>query len=150
MSNTFHLAVPAGDLEVAVAFYCTVLGCTAGNSEKGHWADIDFWGNELTLHQSTSRLPQEIHPVDMGEVPVPHFGVHLTDAVFQDLKQRLAEHNISYVKEPYRRFKGTELEQETFFIEDTNANVLEIKTMVNPHLLFAKTKSAGCQGVDTK
>ena len=35
-------------------------------------------------------------------------------------------------------FVGDEFEQETFFIEDPNGNVLEMKTMVNPEVLFKK------------
>ena len=50
-SNRFHLAIPAGDFEKALEFYCDILGCTKGNSETG-WVDINFWGNELTLHAS--------------------------------------------------------------------------------------------------
>ena len=50
MSNTFHLAVPAGDLATTIPFYTEVLGCATGNSEAGKWIDINFWGNELTLH----------------------------------------------------------------------------------------------------
>ena len=29
---------------------------------------------------------------------------------------------------PYTRFKGTDFEQNTFFVEDPNGNVLELKT----------------------
>ena len=52
MTSTFHLAIPAGDLAETKRFYCDVLGCTEGNQEAGRWVDINFWGNELTLHQS--------------------------------------------------------------------------------------------------
>ena len=52
MSNPFHLAVPAGDLGVATKFYVNVLGCKLGNKEEGKWVDVDFWGNELTLHRT--------------------------------------------------------------------------------------------------
>jgi len=113
MSNCLHLAIPAGDLEKAKAFYCDVLGCKTGNSEAGRWVDIDFWGNELTLHQSTERE-------------------------FQALKTRIAAAGLEYLDKPYRRFVGDEFEQETFFIEDPNGNVLEMKTMVNPEVLFKK------------
>ncbi len=112
MSNSFHLAIPAGDLKKAEAFYTDILGCKTGNREDGKWVDIDFWGNELTLHQTSMKLPRERHDVDMGQVPVPHFGVHL----------------INYIDKPYTRFEGTEFEQNTFFIEDPNGNVLELKT----------------------
>ena len=63
MSNSFHLAIPAGDLKKAEAFYTDILGCKTGNREDGKWVDIDFWGNELTLHQTcllyTSPSPRD-------------------------------------------------------------------------------------------
>ena len=136
MSNTFHLAVPAGDLANTLPFYTQVLGCASGNSEKGRWIDINFWGNELTLHQSEERLPGVRHDVDMGNVSVPHFGAHMPEDEFQALKKRIESSQFDYLYPPYRRFKGTEFEQETFFISDTNGNVLEMKTMVNPRVLF--------------
>jgi extradiol dioxygenase family protein len=137
MSATFHLAVPAGDLAATEEFYTKVLGCKSGNREEGRWVDIDFWGNELTLHQSTEALPSVRHDVDMGNVAVPHFGAHLTEVEFAELKQRVETSTYDYLDDPYRRFIGTEFEQETFFVKDPNGNVLEMKTMVNPAVLFA-------------
>ena len=137
MAHTFHLAIPAGDLHNAIYFYCNVLGCTKGNSEIGNWCDINFWGNELTLHASSwHKQTGERHDVDMGNVSVPHFGVHLEAEEFKDLKERIIQNNIKFIDEPYIRFKGEVLEQETMFIEDPNGNVLEIKTMINPDELF--------------
>ena len=136
MANTFHLAIPAGDLDTTMAFYRDVLGCKTGNMEAGRWVDINFWGNELTLHQSEERLPNVRHDVDMGAVAVPHFGVHLSERDFDTLKAQLAKHGINYIDPPYRRFRDSEFEQETFFIKDPNGNVMEIKTMVNPEVLF--------------
>ena len=142
MENRFHLAIPAGDLDKAIKFYCDVLGCERGNAEFKYpdaWADINFWGNELTLHQTETRQNRERHHVDMGEVCVPHFGVHLDEDIFQNVKKRIEASDIDYLDKPYRRFKGTEFEQETFFVEDPNGNVLEIKTMTNPEVLFKVT-----------
>ena len=56
MSSSFHLAIPAGDLKKAEAFYTNILGCKTGNREDGKWVDIDFWGNELTLPVSYTHL----------------------------------------------------------------------------------------------
>ena len=136
MAHTFHFAIPAGDLHNAIYFYCSVLGCTKGNSEINNWQDINFWGNELTLHASSCKQTGERHNVDMGNVSVPHFGVHLEAEEFKDLKERIIQNNIKFIDEPYIRFKGEILEQETMFIADPNGNVLEIKTMVNPNELF--------------
>ena len=139
-SNTFHLAIQGGNLETTLPFYTDILGCSTGNSEAGYWVDVNFWGNELTLHQTDSRPHKERHHVDMGEVSVPHYGVHLEADDFVALKQRIEAAGIEYVDKPYRRFKGSKFEQETFFIEDPNGNVLEIKTMMNPEVLFEISK----------
>ena len=141
MSNRFHLAIPAGNIEEAVKFYCDLLGCKSGNSEMGEkdsWIDIDFWGNELTLHASQ---PNESwqgmrHDVDMGNVMVPHFGIHLSANDFSAIKSKIENNNLPYVNAPYIRFAGTNIEMETFFIADPNGNVIEIKTMKNPEKLF--------------
>ena len=34
MSNSFHLALPAGDLQKTEKFYTDILGCKIGNREK--------------------------------------------------------------------------------------------------------------------
>ena len=133
MSRPFHLAVPAGDLKTATKFYTDILGCKLGNREEDKWVDVDFWGNELTLHKTDMKLPNERHDVDMGNVSVPHFGVHLSRKDFDTLKQRLKDKGAKYYDEPYLRFKGTKYEQETFFVKDPNENILEIKTLTaNP------------------
>jgi len=129
MSNPFHLAIPAGDLSIATKFYENILGCTLGNREEGKWVDVDFWGNELTLHKTQTKLPRERHDVDMGSVAIPHFGVHLEKEIFEKIKESLKTNNIKYLDEPYTRFKGKEEEQQTFFIEDPHGNVMELKTL---------------------
>ena len=131
MSNPFHLAIPAGDLSVATKFYTDVLGCKLGNGEKGKWIDIDFWGNELTLHKTDMKLPNERHDVDMGSVAVPHFGVHLDPEIFDKIKENLKANDIKYLDEPYTRFKNKKEQQETFFIKDPHGNILELKTLKN-------------------
>ena len=141
MANRFHLAIPAGNLARAIYFYCGILGCTKGNSEDNQhdsWCDIDFWGNELTLHASEEKLTKESHDVDMGNVVVPHFGVHLDAIEFANLKERFKRTTPKFIDGPYIRFKGEVLEQETMFIEDPNGNILELKTMVNPNELFTR------------
>ena len=143
MAKTFHLAIPAGNLDRAIEFYCNVLGCKKGNSEENpsdSWCDIDFWGNELTLHASSCTQNSEAHDVDMGAVLVPHFGVHLDAEEFRSLKGKLEQDwkNVKFVDEPYVRFKGDVLEQETMFIKDPSGNIIELKTMVNPDALFGE------------
>ena len=134
MSARFHLAIEVGDLDTAVAWYRDVIGCKLGDYEKGLWQDINFWGNELTLHASSPRLEKgnerSRHDVDMGKVCVPHFGIHLDKETYLVVKERVAATG-GFLDEPYVRFAGTDYEQETFFVEDPNYNVLEIKSMSN-------------------
>ena len=140
MANRFHLAIPVGDLDKSIEFYCNVLGCKKGNSEDNppdSWCDINFWGNELTLHASICTQEGKRHNVDMGVVLVPHFGVHLYKNEFVDLWERVMQDgDVNVVDKSYTRFKGELLEQDTIFIEDPNGNILEFKTMVNPNALF--------------
>ena len=135
MSNRFHLAIEAGELSNTVRFYTDVLGCQLDMSEEGKWQDVDFWGNELTLHQSKPRnsdsLERHRHSVDMGDVIVPHLGIHLPLDEYQRVKASVAS-SVGFVDKPYIRFEDTDYQQETFFVEDPNFNVLEIKSMVKP------------------
>jgi extradiol dioxygenase family protein len=130
VSNIFHCAVEAGNLDETVKFYTDILFCKTDNSEEGKWVDIDFWGNELTLHSSTPRSSEhgDRHDVDMGAVVVPHFGVHLERDVFEKIKKSV-EDTVGYLDKPYTRFANTEYEQQTFFVMDPNFNVLEIKSL---------------------
>ena len=133
-SNRFHLAIEAGDLDMTVPWYTNVLGCSLDMKEEGRWQDINFWGNELTLHASKPRSEKgnerSRHDVDMGKVCVPHFGIHLDKETYLLVKERVAATG-GFLDEPYVRFAGTAYEQETFFVEDPNYNVLEIKSMSN-------------------
>ena len=140
-----HVVLTSSNLENTLNFYCKVLGCEKGNSEFKYpdaWVDINFWGNELTLHSSEEFEKPEAkrHNVDMGNVTVPHFGVHISAEDFKQLKQRIADNNIEYIDPPYIRFEGTKLEQETMFIADPYGNAMEIKTMKNPETLWEKQK----------
>ena len=142
MANRFHLAIPAGDLSVAMKFYCDLLGCKRGNAEfiyPDAWVDINFWGNELTLHatEPNKKNTNERHNVDMGNVSVPHFGVHLDAEVFKNLKEKLIQHNVKFIDPPYIRFKGETGEQATLFISDPSLNVIELKSFKNKEMLFA-------------
>ena len=132
MSNCFHLAIEGGNLKTTLPFYMDILGCKLGPFEKGKWQDIDFWGNELTLHESEPRQTKSPdrhrHHVDMGEVCVPHYGIHLPWRHYVIVKDNV-EKSVGFLDKPYVRFKGKDTQQETFFVEDPNYNVLEIKSI---------------------
>ena len=139
MSSKFHLAIPVKSIDESKEFYCEFLGCEEGNFEEGKWQDINFWGNELTLHNAgvDELTHSHRHHVDMGDVCVPHFGIHLSNSDFQEVKQRIENSDeYSFLDAPYLRFKGGYREQETFFIRDPSGNAIEIKTMKVPESLW--------------
>jgi len=47
------------------------------------------------LHASEHELKNERHDVDMGNVSVPHFGIHLSRKDFDVLKARIKEKKLS-------------------------------------------------------
>lgn len=132
MSNCFHLAIEGGDLKKTLPFYTDILLCKLGPFEQGKWQDIDFWGNELTLHESYPRnfksSERSLHNVDMGAVCVPHFGIHLPWNIYSTIKDNILN-SVGFYDNPYIRFEGKDTQQETFFCEDPNYNMLEIKSI---------------------
>ena len=130
MSSRFHLAIPVRSIEESKEFYCDFLGCEEGNCEEGKWQDINFWGNELTLHEADHALPNERHHVDMGQVCVPHFGIHLTRDVFDSIKEKIETHDeFKYLDEPYLRFKDDEQEHHDIGLEHDAENAPAYKIM---------------------
>lgn len=133
----FHLAVPVKDLVETRAFYRDVMGFEEGRSSE-RWVDFNFYGHQFVIHMADS-LPNDDHnPVDGKHVPVPHFGVVLEWDDWQHLRERLEEHNMKFVIEPYIRFEGEVGEQATMFFTDPSGNALEFKAFKDDSQLFAK------------
>ncbi|MEM7087455.1 MAG: VOC family protein [Bacteroidota bacterium] len=133
----FHLAIPVNDIPVNRKFYRDILGCTEGRSSN-HWVDFNFYGHQLVIHLKEKDLSENnSNPVDGKEVPVPHFGVVLDMDAFQLLSEKIKNHNIPFIIEPYVRFEGEIGEQATMFFHDPSGNALEFKAFKNLDQLFA-------------
>jgi len=76
--------------------------------------------------------------VDAHAVPVPHFGVVLTMNDWKVLANKMKNHGIDFIIEPYIRFEGEPGEQATMFFLDPSGNALEFKAFNNLDNLFAK------------
>ena len=134
----FHHAFPVNDLAAARHFYGEVLGCREGRSSD-RWIDFDLYGHQIVAHEvkSTEGRRGGDNPVDGHQVPVPHFGVVLPPKEWEALAQRLKDKGVSFVIEPYTRFKGETGEQSTMFFLDPAGNALEFKAFADPGQLFA-------------
>jgi extradiol dioxygenase family protein len=136
----FHIAFPVDDLAAARHFYGTVLGCPEGRS-AGHWIDFDLFGHQIVAHYKPKLASAEAahsNPVDGHDVPIPHFGVVLTQADWEALAQRVRAAGVKFIIEPYTRFKGEVGEQSTMFFLDPSGNALEFKAFADLSQLFAK------------
>lgn len=135
--NPFHLAIPVNDIEKNRVFYREVLGCEEGRSSD-HWVDFDFFGHQLVIHLKEEKNETVSNPVDGKEVPIPHFGVVLDMETFERFASALKQKGITFIIEPYIRFKGEVGEQATMFFKDPSGNALEFKAFQNLDQLFAK------------
>ncbi|WP_158859821.1 VOC family protein [Lunatibacter salilacus] len=133
----FHLAIPVRELQETRTFYNTILNCKEGRSSD-RWVDLDFYGHQLVLHIADNVGEENSNPVDGHDVPVPHFGVVLTMDNWNKLADRLKNHQIKFIIEPYLRFKGEVGEQATMFFKDPSGNALEFKAFKNLDQLFVR------------
>jgi uncharacterized protein len=113
----FHLATQVEDIDTNRKFYREVLGCIEGRSSE-QWVDFNFFGHQLVVHHRAKLEVEKSHsnPVDGKEVPVPHFGVVLDLITFEYISERIKEHQINFIFEPYTRFEGEVGEPVTLFI----------------------------------
>jgi len=133
----FHLAVPVHDLDAATSFYGDVLGCPQGRS-SAEWIDWDLGGHQLVTHLVEGWKGVAGHnEVDGDHVPVPHFGMLLDPASWQQLADRLVANDTSFVIEPHVRFAGEPGEQHTMFLFDPSGNALEFKAFADDRQVFA-------------
>ena len=135
----FHLAMPVHDLTAAREFYGRLLGCPEGRSADT-WVDFDLFGHQFVAHLDPSGDPRDqiTNPVDGDDVPVPHFGVLLTPAQWNDLADRLRAAGTVFVIEPHTRFPGEVGEQSTMFLLDPSGNALEFKSFADASQDFAR------------
>jgi extradiol dioxygenase family protein len=132
----FHLAIPVDDLAAARRFYGELLGCPEGRRAE-HWVDFDLYGHQLVAHYSPTHPDRVVNPVDGDDVPVPHFGLLLEPAQWQELAARLTAAGTEFVIEPHTRFVGRPGEQSTMFVLDPAGNALEFKAFADDAMVFA-------------
>lgn len=137
--SPFHIAIPVHDLEACRDFYGNILGCQEGRSSD-HWVDFNLFGHQLVIHHQPGKAPEEQshNVVDGKNVPIPHYGVVLPWDAFFEFADRLLAKGVTFVIEPYIRFKDEVGEQATLFFYDPSGNALEFKAFKDITQLFAR------------
>jgi extradiol dioxygenase family protein len=129
--RAFHLSLPVADLGAAADFYADVLGCERRRT-GADWADLDFHGHQLSLHEVPGYTPESHRStVDGTEVPARHLGVVLDPQAWRALADRLSAADVPFLLTPRSRFVGGDGEQHTFFLTDPSGNAIEVKAFPN-------------------
>ncbi len=120
MKPIFHLSFPVVDLDEALEFYVARFEAVPGRHERD-WADIAFFGAQLTLQRAPSDVTK----------PMPrtrHFGVTLAWQEWLDVTARLSD----FVERPTISHEGSEREQAKAMVSDPSGNLIEIKAYRHP------------------
>ncbi len=129
-TDTFHVAVPARDLDEAVEYYVRGLGAKLARRYPDR-ITLDFFGDQLVCHLDPEQVPERA-------VAYPrHFGVTFAAAEDFDRLLRLVElRKLPVLDGPHVRFEGTAEEHRTLFLVDPSNNVLEFKQYADPRLCY--------------
>lgn len=127
--NVFHLAIPCHNLDEALEFYVTKLGCKLARRYDDR-ITLDFFGDQVVCHLS-EEVPLRPHMYPR------HFGVTFHDRHEFDLLLRLVRiREIPFFQEPKIRFAGLAEEHWTFLLIDPSNNVLEFKYYEDPRMMY--------------
>jgi extradiol dioxygenase family protein len=128
-NNAFHLAIPCADLDAALAFYVTKLGCKLARRYDDR-ITLDFFGDQVVCHL-TDKIDHE------PQMYPRHFGITFKDRVEYDAVLNLARRReLPFFSEPARRFEGLVEEHFTFMLIDPSNNLLEFKHYLDPRMMY--------------
>jgi len=131
--DVFHLAIPAYDLDAAVAFYVASLGCKLARRYDDR-VTLDFFGDQLVCHCTVS--PPE--PANPGRSLYPHhFGVTFRKSGdFERLHRLCQQRDVPFFAPMSVRFEGRVEAHRTFVVEDPSANLIEFKHYTDPRMMY--------------
>ncbi|MEM7769378.1 MAG: VOC family protein [Cyanobacteria bacterium P01_A01_bin.37] len=126
----FHLAFPVTDIAQTKAYYADGLGCEVGR-ENEKSVILNLYGHQLVAHLTPPPLAPQT-----GIYP-RHFGLVFTDKQdWNSLHARAQAHQLSFYVQPKRRFEGSVLDHDTFFLSDPFQNLMEFKYYRHPEAVF--------------
>ncbi len=131
-TSIFHLSFPIQDIESTKEFYVLGLGCRIGRQSAVAMM-LDFHG-----HQIVAQVTEDLGPPQSSIYP-RHFGlVCQTEDEWTQLRDRAKKNQLTFFREPQRRFSGKPIEHLSFFLEDPSHNLLEFKYYLNATAIFGE------------
>jgi len=132
--DVFHLAIPAYDLDEAVTFYVTQLGCKLARRYEDR-ITLDFFGDQVVCHLSPA--PETLAPVESLPMYPRHFGVTFRDkSDFDALYDLCRQRNITFYSDVSLRFEGRTEVHSTFVLCDPSNNLLEFKHYPDHRMMY--------------
>ena len=132
--SIFHLSFPVRDIESTKEFYGEGLGCRIGR-QSAVAIMLDFFG-----HQIVAQVTEDFGPLQSNIYP-RHFGVVCeTEDEWTHLRDRAKRNQLTFFREPQRRFSGKPIEHLSFFLKDPSHNLLEFKYYLNANAVFGEQR----------
>lgn len=126
----FHLAVPAADLDKSKEFYKKVFAATIGR-EYSNYTVYNFYGMQLVLHLDKDAVPDKV------KMYPRHFGIIFDNKnEFDSLYNNCKKQKVKMFQELFERYKNQHGWHASFFLQDPNNNLIEIKYYYNTEDIF--------------
>lgn len=132
--DTFHLAIPAYDLDDAVEFYVTGLGCKLARRYDDR-VTLDFFGDQVVCHLYSPPAP--VTPPQELQMYPHHFGVTFREeSDFDDLYHLSQQRKLPFFSDVQLRFEGLIEVHRTFVLRDPSDNLLEFKHYADHRMMY--------------
>jgi len=117
-----HLVLTAGNIDLTIEFYTTVLGMELESSKDGRKA-LRFGMQKINLHKAG----QEISPHAKHPLPGSADLCFITEASIQQVVKHLNSYGITILEGPVEKL-GTTGPVMSIYIQDPDGNLIEIST----------------------
>ena len=129
----FYIVLQTRDLSESRRFYGGVLGGREVNGTADA-ATFDLYGHHWVCQWNpalgrTGRITTYYNFVQNHGLPVPRAGVILEPTEWDQLAERLVRHQLDFMVEPTRRFRGRPNEESLMIFLDPSGNGLEFKCL---------------------
>lgn len=134
-NRNFHLSLPCLNLQETIDFYKTYFKCKLGRQFIG-WADINLYGNEITFVQAGEfEFKFNNYQLDKSLLPSFHFGIVLDKSDWNKILKHIKDTDQNLFT-PSEYFVGQVGHHKSYFVEDPNGYMVELKCFENSNEIF--------------
>ena len=135
METSFHISLPCLNIAETKAFYVNNLGASVGRNADT-WIDINLFGHQITFIKAEKFNFNSPNYIFEGKIlPTFHFGVIVNVETWGEIYSKLSNSNFEVVTQT-TFLKDKAGEHLSFFIEDPNGYMLELKSFKSETDIF--------------